>query len=78
VSAKLVQVYSALGGGWEIRENADPVDSLPTEMKDEMRERSLFPVVAVRRLCCRSAVNGHQAGDKNCNVHLADECLQRR
>jgi len=78
VSANLVQVYSALGGGGEIRENADPVDSLPAEMKDEMRERSLFPVIAVRRLCCRTAVDGHEAGDKNCDVHLADECLQRR
>jgi len=40
VSANLVQVYRSLGGGWEIRENADPVDSLPAEMKNEMRERT--------------------------------------
>jgi outer membrane protein TolC len=40
VSGNLVQVYRALGGGWEIRENRDPVDSLPAEMKDEMRERT--------------------------------------
>ena len=29
-----------VGGGWEIRENKDPVDILPSEMKDEMRQRT--------------------------------------
>ena len=40
VAANLVQTYRALGGGWEIRENTDPVDLLPPAMKDEMRERT--------------------------------------
>ncbi len=40
VATNLVQVYKSLGGGWEIRENKDPVDFLPAAMKDEMRERT--------------------------------------
>ena len=40
VATSLVQVYKALGGGWEIRDNRDPVDLLPATMKDEMRERT--------------------------------------
>jgi NodT family efflux transporter outer membrane factor (OMF) lipoprotein len=40
VATNLVQVYKALGGGWEIRDNSDPVDLLPTDMKEEMRQRT--------------------------------------
>jgi len=40
VATNLVQVYKALGGGWEIRDNRDPVDFLPETMKDEMRQRT--------------------------------------
>ena len=40
VATNLVQVYKALGGGWEIRDNRDPVDLLPAEMKAQMRERT--------------------------------------
>ena len=40
VATNLVQVYKSLGGGWEIRDNKDPVDFLPAAMKDEMRERT--------------------------------------
>jgi outer membrane protein TolC len=40
VATNLVQVYRSLGGGWEIRDNQDPVDFLPAAMKDEMRERT--------------------------------------
>ena len=40
VATSLVQVYKALGGGWEIRNGQDPVDLLPESMKDEMRERT--------------------------------------
>ena len=40
VATNLVQVYRALGGGWEIRDKRDPVELLPTDMKDEMRERT--------------------------------------
>jgi outer membrane protein TolC len=40
VATNLVQVYLALGGGWQIRNNRDPVELLPADMKDEMRERT--------------------------------------
>jgi NodT family efflux transporter outer membrane factor (OMF) lipoprotein len=40
VANNLVQVYRALGGGWEVRENRDPVDLLPAGMKAQMRERT--------------------------------------
>jgi NodT family efflux transporter outer membrane factor (OMF) lipoprotein len=40
VATNLVQVYKALGGGWEIRDGRDPVDLLPDSMKDEMRDRT--------------------------------------
>ena len=40
VANNLVQVYRALGGGWEIRAGRDPVDFLPAAMKDQMRDRT--------------------------------------
>lgn len=40
VAANLVQVYKALGGGWEIRNNTDPAELLPSGVKDEMLERT--------------------------------------
>ena len=40
VANSLVQVFKSLGGGWEIREDKDPVDFLPHEMKEEMRKRT--------------------------------------
>lgn len=40
VAVNLVQVYRALGGGWKIRDQQDPVDFLPASMKDTMRERT--------------------------------------
>jgi NodT family efflux transporter outer membrane factor (OMF) lipoprotein len=40
VAANLVQVYKSLGGGWEIRNNTDPVDLLPAAVKDQMLERT--------------------------------------
>ncbi len=36
----LVNVYKSLGGGWEIRDNRDPVDFLPQVTKDEMIKRT--------------------------------------
>lgn len=39
-ATNLVQIYRALGGGWQIREDRDPVDLLPATMKEEMRERT--------------------------------------
>lgn len=40
VATNLVQVYRALGGGWQIRRQQDPVDFLPEAMKEQMRERT--------------------------------------
>jgi len=40
VATNLVQVYLSLGGGWEIRDNRDPVELLPASTKDTMRERT--------------------------------------
>lgn len=40
VAVNLIEVYKSLGGGWEIRENMDPVDLLPSEMKEQMRQRT--------------------------------------
>lgn len=40
VANSLIQVFKSLGGGWEIREDRDPVDLLPSEMKEEMRKRT--------------------------------------
>ena len=40
VATNLVQVYKALGGGWQIRDNRDPVDLLPAGMKETMIERT--------------------------------------
>jgi outer membrane protein TolC len=40
VATNLVQVYRALGGGWEIRDNRDPVVLLPDSTKNEMRSRT--------------------------------------
>ena len=42
VSSNLVQVYRALGGGWEIRDNRDPVEMLPDSTKNEMRARTSY------------------------------------
>ncbi len=42
VAASLVEVYLALGGGWEIREGRGPVELLPWEVKEEMRERTHY------------------------------------
>lgn len=33
-------VFGILGGGWEIRDGQDPVDFLPVDMKQEMRDRT--------------------------------------
>ena len=42
VSSNLVQVYRALGGGWELRDNRDPVEMLPDSTKNEMRARTNY------------------------------------
>jgi NodT family efflux transporter outer membrane factor (OMF) lipoprotein len=40
VANNLVQVYKSLGGGWEIRENRDPVDLLPASTRESMLKRT--------------------------------------
>jgi NodT family efflux transporter outer membrane factor (OMF) lipoprotein len=40
VAVNLVEVYKSLGGGWEIRGNRDPVDLLPSKIKEQMRQRT--------------------------------------
>ena len=40
VATNLVQVYKALGGGWKIRDNRDPVDLLPASIKETMKKRT--------------------------------------
>ncbi len=42
VTTNLVEVYRSLGGGWELRPSADPVELLPEETRDEMRERTRY------------------------------------
>jgi NodT family efflux transporter outer membrane factor (OMF) lipoprotein len=42
VATGLVQVYKALGGGWEIRGDQDPAQLLPAAMKEEMQERTKY------------------------------------
>ncbi len=40
VFTNLINVYKALGGGWEVRQGRDPVDLLPAKTKEEMSERT--------------------------------------
>jgi NodT family efflux transporter outer membrane factor (OMF) lipoprotein len=40
IATNLVQVYKALGGGWQLRANRDPVDLLPTATKEAMKQRT--------------------------------------
>lgn len=40
VAVNLVQVYKTLGGGWQIRDNRDPVEFLPSDMREEMLQRT--------------------------------------
>ena len=42
VAVNLVQVYLALGGGWQVREGLSPADLLPESTKQEMRERTKY------------------------------------
>ena len=42
VAVNLVGVYLSLGGGWEVRQSDNPVDLIPEETKEEMRERGKY------------------------------------
>lgn len=39
-ATNLVDVYRALGGGWQLRTNGDPVDLLPEETRQQMQNRT--------------------------------------
>ena len=39
VAVNLVGVYLSLGGGWEVRQSANPGDLIPEKTKEEMRAR---------------------------------------
>lgn len=39
VATNLVQVYKSLGGGWEIRDTASPIDLIPASTRNEMLNR---------------------------------------
>jgi NodT family efflux transporter outer membrane factor (OMF) lipoprotein len=40
VATNLVQLYRALGGGWQVRDGRNPVDLLPADMKQQMLKRT--------------------------------------
>ncbi len=40
VTTNLVQIYKALGGGWQIRDDRDPVELLPASTKETMIKRT--------------------------------------
>mgnify|MGYP001817202883 CR=1 FL=1 len=40
VASNLVEVYRALGGGWDVRSSADPVELLREETRQEMENRT--------------------------------------
>ena len=42
VAVNLVEVYKSIGGGWEIRENRDPVELIPCETKKQMQDRTRY------------------------------------
>jgi NodT family efflux transporter outer membrane factor (OMF) lipoprotein len=42
VAVNLVGVYLSLGGGWEVRRSDNPVDLIPEQTKEEMRERGKY------------------------------------
>ena len=42
VASNLVEVYRALGGGWELRPSADPVELLPDATREEMQDRTKY------------------------------------
>jgi NodT family efflux transporter outer membrane factor (OMF) lipoprotein len=40
VATNMVEVYRALGGGWEIRKDQEPLDLIPEDTREEMLERT--------------------------------------
>jgi NodT family efflux transporter outer membrane factor (OMF) lipoprotein len=42
VATNLVDVYRAVGGGWEVRPSADPLDLIPEETREELQERTKY------------------------------------
>jgi NodT family efflux transporter outer membrane factor (OMF) lipoprotein len=42
VAVNLVDVYRAIGGGWEVRTTADPVELIPEGTREEMLDRTKY------------------------------------
>jgi NodT family efflux transporter outer membrane factor (OMF) lipoprotein len=42
VATNLIEVYKALGGGWELRQGQTPLDLIPEETREEMLERTNY------------------------------------
>lgn len=42
VTANMVQVFRALGGGWQTRDDRDPVELLPEATKEELKSRTSY------------------------------------
>jgi NodT family efflux transporter outer membrane factor (OMF) lipoprotein len=42
VATNLVDVYLAIGGGWEVRESDDPTGLIPEETREELLERTKY------------------------------------
>ena len=40
VASNLVEIYRALGGGWELRTSDDPVELIPEDTREEMLDRT--------------------------------------
>ena len=40
MASNLVEIYRALGGGWELRTSDDPVELIPEDTRDEMLDRT--------------------------------------
>ena len=42
VAVNLVDVYRAIGGGWEVRTTADPVELIPEATREELLDRTRY------------------------------------
>lgn len=42
VATNLVDVYRAIGGGWEVRPSSDPLELIPEETREELEDRTKY------------------------------------
>jgi outer membrane protein TolC len=42
VAVNLVDVYRAIGGGWQVRTTSDPVELIPEDTREEMLDRTKY------------------------------------